>query len=64
MGFNKNINTLCEREKLILGVINEVSKSNLSARKYFSVYDVPFGLRQYQSYLKAYKEMQKRSRLK
>jgi len=56
MGFNKNINTLCEREKLILGVINEVSKSNLSARKYFSVYDVPFGLRQYQSYLKAYKE--------
>ncbi|PKP54412.1 MAG: hypothetical protein CVT90_01385 [Candidatus Altiarchaeales archaeon HGW-Altiarchaeales-3] len=56
MGFNKNINSIGEREKLILGVISDVKKSNLSVERYFSTYDVSFSIPQYKRYLKAYKE--------
>ncbi len=56
MGFNKNINTIGKREKLILEVINDVRISNQPASEYFFSHDTPFGIRQYQRYLKAYKE--------
>lgn len=51
-----DINNVGKREQRILDIINDVKKSKQSARKYFSTHDVPFSLRQYQNYLKAYTE--------
>lgn len=51
-----DINNVGKREQRILDIINDVKESKQSVRKYFSTHDVPFSLRQYQSYLKAYTE--------
>jgi len=56
MGLSNSIDDIVEREQLIVGVITDVKESKQSARRYFSTHDVPFSLRQYQTYLKAYKE--------
>lgn len=56
MGLSSSINDIGSREQLILDVITDVNKSKQSARKYFFTHDVSFSLRQYQTYLKAYKE--------
>lgn len=56
MNIDKNINKTGEREKLIIGIINDVKASNLSVPKYFSTHDIPFTIRQYYTYLKRYNE--------
>lgn len=56
MGISSSTTGIGERGQLIVGVITDVKESKQSARRYFSTHDVPFSLRQYQTYLKAYKE--------
>ncbi len=50
----KKINIKINYVKKILDVIEDVKKSALSVRKYFSTYDVPFTRKQYYKYLKRY----------
>ena len=56
MGMSSSTTGIGEREQLIVDVITDVKESKQSARRYFSTHDVPFSLRQYQTYLKVYKE--------
>lgn len=55
MGLSSSISGIGKREQLILDVITDVKESKQSVRRYFSTHDVAFSLRQYQTYLKAYR---------
>ena len=56
MGLSSSTNDIGRREQSILDVITDVKEFKQSARRYFSTHDAPFSLRQYQTYLKAYRE--------
>ena len=51
-----DINSFDEREEKILILSKDIKDSGLSEREYFSTHNVPFSLRQYQNYKKAYSD--------